>query len=199
MRGESRERFQEGVEIMTRAGTQETFSYAGKFHTFPNVMVLPRPVQPPMPPFPAAVAVSPAIQHAGYHSFVDETPERARRAWEPHYMRYLRFVASVLAPSVELDSAPCASWQGRAEDLRRVTFADIYPDQALCGDPALCIDRIARRREELGITHFYACMDLGGLDQRALRGSMEQFAARVMPLFRRPGSGRDPVFGPHPG
>ena len=26
---------------------------------------------------------------AGYHSFVDETPERARRAWEPHYMRYL--------------------------------------------------------------------------------------------------------------
>ena len=61
--GESRERFQEGLEIITRAWTQETFSYAGKFHTFRTVMVLPRPVQRPMPPFPAAVAVPPAIQH----------------------------------------------------------------------------------------------------------------------------------------
>ena len=108
-------------------------------------------------------------------------------------------MASLLAPSVEFDSSQCASWQERAEDLRRVTFADIYLAQALCGDPALCIDRIARRYEELGITHFYAYMDLGGVYQRALRGSMERFAARVMPLFRRPGSGRDPVFGPHPG
>jgi hypothetical protein len=102
-------------------------------------------------------------------------------------MRYLRFVISLLAPSVELDPTQYESWQGKAEDLKQVTFADIYPDQVLCGDPAQCVDRIALLCEELGITHFWVYMDLGGLDQRALRGSMERFAARVMPLFRKPG------------
>jgi hypothetical protein len=102
-------------------------------------------------------------------------------------MRYLRFVASLLAPSVELDPRQYASWQGKAEDLRQITFADMYPDQVLCGDPAQCVNRIGLLREELGITHFWVYMDLGGLDQRTLRGSMERFATRVIPHFRKPG------------
>ena len=57
--GESRERFQEGLEIITRAWTQETFSCMGKFHTFRNVTVLPRPVQQPTPPIYVAAAISP--------------------------------------------------------------------------------------------------------------------------------------------
>ena len=61
----------------------------------------------------------------------------------------------------------------------------MYPDQVLCGDPAQCVDRVARLREELGITHFWMYMDLGGLDQWALRGSMERFATRVIPQLRR--------------
>ena len=60
----------------------------------------------------------------------------------------------------------------------------MYPDQVLCGDPAQCVDRVGLLREELGITHFWVYMDLGGLDQRDLRGSMERFATRVMPQFR---------------
>jgi natural product biosynthesis luciferase-like monooxygenase protein len=230
--GESRERFHEGLEIIKRAWTQESFYYVGKFHTFHNVTVLPRPVQHPAPPIYVAAALSPEsfvkagqqghslllapflqsfsslkeqvqlyrqalIQAghsldnvdivAGYHSFVEETPERARRTWEPHYMRYLHFVASLLAPSKELDSTQYESWQGKAEDLKQVTFADMYPDRVLCGDPAQCVDRVALLREELGITHFWVYMDLGGLDQRALRGSMERFATRVIPHFRKPG------------
>src|SRR5262245_60058531 len=57
--GESRERFQEWLEIIKRAWTQETFSYEGKFHTFHNVTMLPRPVQKPMPPIYMAAALSP--------------------------------------------------------------------------------------------------------------------------------------------
>src|SRR5205823_8488057 len=64
--GESRERFQEGLEIIKRAWTQETFSYEGKFHTFRNVTVLPRPVQKPLPPIYMAAAISPeSFVHAG--------------------------------------------------------------------------------------------------------------------------------------
>jgi len=47
---ESRERFDEVVEIMRRAWTEERFSYAGRFYQFHDVRVIPKPVQRPHPP-----------------------------------------------------------------------------------------------------------------------------------------------------
>jgi natural product biosynthesis luciferase-like monooxygenase protein len=226
--GESRERFQEGLEVIKRAWTQETFSYEGKFHTYHNVTVLPRPVQKPMPPIYLAAALTPAsfitagklghsvllapflqpfdtlkeqvqlyrqtLRDAGhapdsveivadYHTFVGETPEQARRTWAPHYVRYLHFVGGLLAPSEQLD-AQYAAWQGKREGLQQITFEQMYPTQVMCGDASQCVDRIAMLREELGITHYWAHMDVGGLEQRTLRDSMERFATRVIPQFR---------------
>ena len=47
---EARERFQESLDIIRRAWTQETFSYDGTFWNFPELEVLPKPVQRPHPP-----------------------------------------------------------------------------------------------------------------------------------------------------
>ncbi len=47
---ESRERFDEAVEIMTRAWTEERFSYEGRFFRVPEARVIPKPVQRPHPP-----------------------------------------------------------------------------------------------------------------------------------------------------
>jgi alkanesulfonate monooxygenase SsuD/methylene tetrahydromethanopterin reductase-like flavin-dependent oxidoreductase (luciferase family) len=47
---ESRERFDEVVEVMRRAWTEERFSYAGRFYQFHDVRVIPKPVQRPHPP-----------------------------------------------------------------------------------------------------------------------------------------------------
>jgi probable F420-dependent oxidoreductase len=43
-------RFEEGVEIVRRAWTEERFSYAGKRYPLADVAVYPRPVQRPHPP-----------------------------------------------------------------------------------------------------------------------------------------------------
>jgi len=48
--GESRERFVEYLEVMRRAWTQERFSYAGKYYTFQDVCLIPKPYQKPHPP-----------------------------------------------------------------------------------------------------------------------------------------------------
>ena len=56
---ESRERLVEGMEIATRAWTEERLSYEGKFNSFPEVMVIPKPVQKPHPPIWMAVTHSP--------------------------------------------------------------------------------------------------------------------------------------------
>jgi natural product biosynthesis luciferase-like monooxygenase protein len=121
---------------------------------------------------------------AGYHSFVDETPELARRKWEAHYMRYLRFVASLLPPPEEMVGEQYAAWRRFGENLKRVTFEQMYPERVMCGDPAQCVERIAMLREELGITHLHVYMNLGGLDHREVLRSMEQFAPKVIPHFQ---------------
>ena len=43
---ESRERFYETLEILKKAWTDETFSYDGKYHSFTEARVVPRPSWP---------------------------------------------------------------------------------------------------------------------------------------------------------
>jgi natural product biosynthesis luciferase-like monooxygenase protein len=226
---ESRDRFNESLELIELAWQQPTFSYHGKFYQAANVTILPRPLQKPSPPIFMAAAASPesfvaagekghsimlapflqsrgALQEnvelyketlvrsgyspqdveiaAGYHSFVDDTPERARDKWESHYMRYMHFVASLIAPG-EYTDPQYESWRRAGEALKQITWERMYPTQVLCGDPAQCVERIGLLQEQFGVTHFWVYMDLGGLDQREVLHSMERFATRVMPQFRR--------------
>jgi natural product biosynthesis luciferase-like monooxygenase protein len=225
---ESRERFDESLELIERAWHETPFSYHGKFYNVSNVSILPRPIQKPPPIFMAA-AVSPEsfvdagerghslllapftqsrgslkenIQlyketlnrsgHsregleivAGYHSFVDDTPELARSKWESHYMRYMHFVGSLINPE-EYTSQQYQQWRRTGEALKHVKFEDMYPSQVLCGDPEQCIERVGLMQDEFSVTHFWVYMDLGGLEPHEVRRSMERFATRVMPHFNQ--------------
>ena len=51
---ESRERFQETLDILLKAWTEERFSYEGKYYQFHDVCVLPKPYQKPYPPLRVA-------------------------------------------------------------------------------------------------------------------------------------------------
>jgi alkanesulfonate monooxygenase SsuD/methylene tetrahydromethanopterin reductase-like flavin-dependent oxidoreductase (luciferase family) len=55
---ESRERFDESLEIMLRAWTRERFSFEGRHHQIPEIRVIPKPLQQPHPPI-YVVCVSP--------------------------------------------------------------------------------------------------------------------------------------------
>ena len=55
---ESRERFDEAVQIMVRAWTEERFAHDGRFFKIPEVRVIPKPLQRPHPPL-YQVCVSP--------------------------------------------------------------------------------------------------------------------------------------------
>ena len=46
---ESRERFAETLEILKRAWTEPSFSYQGKYYSFDNVKLTPKPFQKPWP------------------------------------------------------------------------------------------------------------------------------------------------------
>jgi len=70
---ESRKRFAEALEIMRLAWTQPKFSYQGKYHSFDNVALSPKPYQKPHPELRMAGATPetfPAIGRLGFPVFV---------------------------------------------------------------------------------------------------------------------------------
>jgi alkanesulfonate monooxygenase SsuD/methylene tetrahydromethanopterin reductase-like flavin-dependent oxidoreductase (luciferase family) len=66
---QSRERFEEAYEIVTRAWTEDVFSYSGKFWSYKDVALWPRPVQKPHPPVMIPIVGSQeSIEFAGRHN-----------------------------------------------------------------------------------------------------------------------------------
>jgi alkanesulfonate monooxygenase SsuD/methylene tetrahydromethanopterin reductase-like flavin-dependent oxidoreductase (luciferase family) len=65
---DSRARFEEAWEIIRRAWTEEVFSYEGRFWSYADVAIWPRPVQQPHPPVWVPVTGSKeTIEWAGRH------------------------------------------------------------------------------------------------------------------------------------
>ncbi|HTG24359.1 MAG TPA: LLM class flavin-dependent oxidoreductase, partial [Reyranella sp.] len=65
---ESRARFEEAFEIVTRAWTEDVFSYEGKFWSYKDVAIWPRPVQQPHPEIWIPIVGSKeSIEFAGKH------------------------------------------------------------------------------------------------------------------------------------
>ena len=83
---ESRARFEEAYEIITRAWTEEVFSYQGKFWSYKDVAIWPRPVQQPHPPiWMPIIGSKESIEFAGRHN-IPITPGLApRRAARRHH------------------------------------------------------------------------------------------------------------------
>jgi alkanesulfonate monooxygenase SsuD/methylene tetrahydromethanopterin reductase-like flavin-dependent oxidoreductase (luciferase family) len=62
---ESRARFSEALDIITKAWHQETFSHSGKFFSFSDVTAVPRAFQQPHPPIKVAMASPDTFTHIG--------------------------------------------------------------------------------------------------------------------------------------
>jgi alkanesulfonate monooxygenase SsuD/methylene tetrahydromethanopterin reductase-like flavin-dependent oxidoreductase (luciferase family) len=70
---ESRERFQECLDILIKAWTNERFSHHGTFYSYDDVCLVPKPYQSPHPPIRYAATTSdtfPNIGRMGYPLFV---------------------------------------------------------------------------------------------------------------------------------
>ena len=67
--GESRERFQECLEVIMAAWTNERFSYHGKYYNFNDVCVIPKPYQQPHPPLRVATTTKETFPRVGALGF----------------------------------------------------------------------------------------------------------------------------------
>ncbi len=62
--GQSRAMFQESLELLLKAFTEEQFSYAGEFWSAKDVTLFPKPIQQPHPPLYMAAVTPPSYELA---------------------------------------------------------------------------------------------------------------------------------------
>jgi alkanesulfonate monooxygenase SsuD/methylene tetrahydromethanopterin reductase-like flavin-dependent oxidoreductase (luciferase family) len=84
---ESRARFDEAYDIMHKAWTEESFSYQGKFNSYKDVAIWPRPVQQPHPPVWAPVGSKESVEWAARND-VGITPGGAPGAGRADTIRH---------------------------------------------------------------------------------------------------------------
>jgi alkanesulfonate monooxygenase SsuD/methylene tetrahydromethanopterin reductase-like flavin-dependent oxidoreductase (luciferase family) len=176
---ESHSRFHEAVDIVMQAWTNDRLTYRGKFFSFEDVEVLPKPLQRPHPPVwiaagsPEATRCAASVGHSiliGPHSTpaeIAEQRERYRCELESHGHSFggreipvARFLA--IAPS-DYEAAEVArqgaSWLLKTyiDPVRfgiEVDAVQHYVDSVIIhGTPNRVIDRIQRLREEIHLDY----------------------------------------------
>lgn len=99
---QSRERFEEAYEIVTRAWTEDVFTYTGKYWSYKDVALWPRPIQKPHPPIMIPIVGSQeSIEFAGKHN-IGITPGLAGGGLRDdiirHYARSLKAAGHRITP-----------------------------------------------------------------------------------------------------
>ena len=217
----------EGLDIIRRAWTEEKLTYNGKFFQIPEVIVNPKPVQNPGPPFFMATSSLDGVEvgaRLGINMFLPihtRTPEQlfeyAGAYWaglkqhghDPRARELGLLIPMHLASST--DEAKARSQSGvmryfdTIRDLRldytdwltrrgvelparlrtaagaQVAFETVCEKHAVIGDSNLAIEKLKALAQRTGATHLLTWFNIGTVPHAAVKASMEQFAAEIMP------------------
>src|SRR5689334_547537 len=132
---ESRERFEEAFDIVTRAWSEDVFSYEGKYWSYKDVALWPRPIQQPRPPIMIPIVGSKeSIEFAARHD-LGITPGLAGGGLRDdiirHYARSLAAAGHRITPnhlSLALNAYVADS---KAQAVREVAPYHLYFNRTL--------------------------------------------------------------------
>jgi probable F420-dependent oxidoreductase len=205
--------FEENVEILKRAWTEEKLYFVGKRHTLANVMVTPKPVQKPRPPIWVAALSDEAMKRAGRvgdallcDSF--QLPARLKPRVElyrttagsrgrPHKVVMFRegFVAPTREQAIRdyeegLLSTHRYYWRHGSyyQDVKREEDLDlkrISLDRLILGSPEDCIEKIRMWHREVGADYFLIRFrHAAGPSHEKVLEALQLFGEEVIPKFK---------------
>jgi alkanesulfonate monooxygenase SsuD/methylene tetrahydromethanopterin reductase-like flavin-dependent oxidoreductase (luciferase family) len=204
---EKRARFDEALDVLRRAWSGERFSYAGTYHRVTDVRLNVTPVQRPHPPIWVAVLRNEAAPLVGARGLpVMMIPYAATEQIEELGDTVGAFRTAFVGAGGRIEDATvpfglhtyCAEDAAQAHAdarpamdryVRTRLYAKQRPFERLVERDLVAfggpddLTRIARRYERLGLTHFLAIMNFGGLDHARVLRSMERMATHVLPAF----------------
>jgi alkanesulfonate monooxygenase SsuD/methylene tetrahydromethanopterin reductase-like flavin-dependent oxidoreductase (luciferase family) len=201
---ESRERFDESLEVLIALLTREEVSWNGKYYRFGPLTIMPRPLTKPMPPLMVAALVPAAIEASvrrGFHIQTTPLDATAEKMKEQVGLRLaLSRVCCVAKDAADADrklelayqyysrfhnvfSGPGVVERGAVAPLPlKQTMEQFRQNIIVCPAPEM-IDRL-KVYEDLGVDDFIMNVNIGHGEEEA-EESIRRFAADVMPAFRR--------------
>jgi alkanesulfonate monooxygenase SsuD/methylene tetrahydromethanopterin reductase-like flavin-dependent oxidoreductase (luciferase family) len=176
---EAEARFDEAVEVMTRAfTTRERFSHHGRFWHFEDIVVEPPPAQQPHPPFWVAAGSAPSIRRAAARGFnlildqyagAEQIAERIATYKAERHARGLAFDSRQVAVARQLYVAKDEA-DRQAALVRQAAYTKRTVD-------------VSRKPDKAGGSHVLAYADkAGGTEENALFGTPERIAAMLEDL-----------------
>ena len=176
---EAEARFEEAVEVMTRAFTsRQRFSHRGRFWHFEDIVVEPPPAQRPHPPFWVAAGSAPSIRRAaarGFNLILDQYASTAQIAERIGIYRAERKARSLGFNPMQVAVA------------RQLYVASDEADkQAALARQAVYTQRtvdVSRAPAKSGGSHVLAYADkAGGTEENALFGTPAEIGANLEAL-----------------
>lgn len=175
--------FEEGVEIIRKCWSGESFSFHGTHYTLDNLQIRPRPFQTPAPPLWIGTSVSAAARRAGRLGdafiatpstnldstlhLVDAYRQAALQVGRQPEVVLMRdaWVAQTRAEAAavygpEVMTAYRYYWEHRLAEFRNMrsaaefTLENLAANRLILGDPETCVREFHRWHEATGADYF---------------------------------------------
>ncbi|KPV44008.1 LLM class flavin-dependent oxidoreductase [Alicyclobacillus ferrooxydans] len=201
-------RFNDAFDVLLKAWTGERFSHNGPYYQVPEVQLNVTPVQQPPEFWVASLRKEPVryVARAGHRimgiAYVNSNSRaemadvietykdeyRARGHGDPDALEmpiaFHVHVAESLAEAEENAKEAINLYLRTRQYGKNIQYEDLRArQQAIFGTPDDVIEQI-KAYQEIGVNHFMAFMNFGGLEQKKVLRSMELFAKHVMPAFQ---------------
>ena len=151
---ESRPRFEEAFDIIMKAWTEESFSYSGKFWSYKNVAIWPRPVQQPHPPIWVPITSSQeSIEWAAAHN-IPVTPGAGSPGLREDVIRYyakcLRVAGHRITPDHIKLAQTCYVADSKAQAVKEAGPYHLYFNRTLFSHGNVTETNVGRKEGYIG-------------------------------------------------
>jgi alkanesulfonate monooxygenase SsuD/methylene tetrahydromethanopterin reductase-like flavin-dependent oxidoreductase (luciferase family) len=205
---ESQDRFAESLDIIKTAWIQPNASYRGRYHSFDNFTLVPRPLQQPHPEIRIAASqheTYAAIGELGYPLFsaVRASPltelayhtKAYRDAWgaaghqdEPRaYLQVPIYVAATREAALEDARDGMMRFSTYRADLIRgpLSYEAVLREKVIAGTPEMVVERLRELRAEAQLAGVSAEINPGSLlNHEQVMKSLRLYCQEVMPQFK---------------
>jgi alkanesulfonate monooxygenase SsuD/methylene tetrahydromethanopterin reductase-like flavin-dependent oxidoreductase (luciferase family) len=205
---ESPQRFAESLAIIKKAWTEPEASYQGRWHSFENFTLVPRPVQQPHPEIRIAASQHDtygAIGALGYPLFsavratpLSELPYHTRayrEAWasaghpgEPRaYLQVPIYVAATREAALATAEAGMMRFSTYRADLIRgpMNYETVRREKGIVGTPEMVTERLMELRDKAHLAGVSAEINPGSLlSHEQVMESLRLYIQEVMPRFK---------------
>jgi alkanesulfonate monooxygenase SsuD/methylene tetrahydromethanopterin reductase-like flavin-dependent oxidoreductase (luciferase family) len=205
---ESPQRFTESLDIIKKAWTEPEASYQGRWHSFENFTLVPRPVQQPHPeiriaasqhdtyaaigalgyPLFSAVRASPLSELAHHTAAYREAWAEAGHAGEPRaYLQVPIYVGATDDAALAQAEAGMMRFSTYRPDLIRgpMNYETVRREKGIVGSPDTVARRIAELRDTAHLAGISAEINPGSLlSHEQVMESLRLYIQEVMPRFK---------------